>query len=78
MAGDPKDVLAEHLSRAELASALGLTSDTLKRWAAEKTGPVGFMMGGEVYYSLSGVRAWLAGLEQKASEARAHHTRKSK
>ena len=61
----PPVVLAEYMTRAELAAELGICTRTLIRWAAQGEGPPITHVGMRPLYKRASVQAWLAGLEQK-------------
>ena len=52
-------VLAGWITRNELARELGLTTDTLGRWAAQRKGPAYVKAGRKIFYRRDVVRAWL-------------------
>ncbi len=54
-----KGVLADWIERAALAEELGLTPDTLARWATTGFGPPRVKVGRRVFYRRSAVRKWL-------------------
>ncbi len=55
----PKPILADWIERAELARELGVTQDTLARWASDGTGPPMVRVGRRVFYRRAAVREWL-------------------
>lgn len=66
MAGSTKDdsrkpapVLADWISREDLAAELGLKVDTLRRWDLKRIGPAFTKAGRKVLYSREAVNAWL-------------------
>ncbi len=52
-------VLAGWITRNELARELGITTDTLGRWAAQRKGPAYVKAGRKIFYRRDVVRAWL-------------------
>lgn len=52
-------VLAGWITRNELARELGITTDTLGRWAAQRKGPAYIKAGRKIFYRRDVVRAWL-------------------
>jgi predicted DNA-binding transcriptional regulator AlpA len=58
-------LLAGWISRGELATALGLTADTLGRWEARRTGPPCVRAGRKVFYRRRAVQDWLAAQEMQ-------------
>ena len=54
-----ESVLAGWISRNELARELGITTDTLGRWAAQRKGPAYVKAGRKIFYRRDVVRAWL-------------------
>ncbi|MBW6496065.1 MAG: helix-turn-helix domain-containing protein [Burkholderiaceae bacterium] len=69
---EPLDLLADWISREQLAQALGLKSDTLARWEARREGPPCTRLGRKTFYRRASVQAWLCAQEQ------AHPVRKSR
>jgi len=67
---DPSHLLAEWISRDDLARELNLTADTLGRWEARREGPPCTRMGRRVLYRRASVQDWLRAQEQS------HPTRK--
>lgn len=65
------DLLADWISREQLAQALGLTADTLSRWEARRQGPPCTRIGRKTYYRRAAVQEWIRAQEQ------AHPVRKS-
>lgn len=63
-------LLAEWISRDDLAHELNLTPDTLGRWEARREGPPCTRMGRKVLYRRASVQDWLRAQEQS------HPTRK--
>ena len=56
---DRSGLLDGWMTRAELAAALGVTPDTVCRWATEGTGPPYVRIGRKVYYHRDAVRDWI-------------------
>lgn len=52
------------VTRDELAAHLGLSPDTLKRWAASGDGPTSIRIGRRVFYRATAVKDWLRSLER--------------
>ena len=52
-------VLADWVSREDLAAELGLKVDTLRRWDLKRIGPAFTKAGRRVLYSREAVNAWL-------------------
>lgn len=59
-----KTVLSDWMTRAELATELGMTAETLCRWDARRVGPAPTRVGRKVFYRRDTVRAWLLAQEQ--------------
>ena len=62
--GQPLNLLADWISREQLAGELGLACDTLARWEARQLGPPCTRIGRKVLYRRETVRAWLLAQEQ--------------
>ena len=62
-----KPMLSDWMTRAELAAALDLTTDTLARWHARRFGPAPTRVGRKVLYRRETVREWLLAQEQGQS-----------
>jgi predicted site-specific integrase-resolvase len=58
-------VLSDWIGRAELAEELGVTPDTLARWATRGTGPPLVKVGRRVFYRRRSVERWLAESERR-------------
>lgn len=58
-------VLQDWVSREDLACELGVTVDTLRRWALRRTGPSFTKAGRRVLYSRQAINDWLQSLEVK-------------
>lgn len=69
---DPSHLLADWISRDDLARELNLTPDTLGRWEARREGPPCTRLGRRVLYRRASVQDWLRALEQS------HPTRKQR
>ena len=61
----PPFVLAEYMTRSELAAELGICTRTLIRWAARGEGPPITHVGQRPLYKRASVAAWLARREEK-------------
>ncbi|SEP20844.1 Helix-turn-helix domain-containing protein [Salinihabitans flavidus] len=72
---DPAPLLAEWISRDDLARELNLTPDTLGRWEARRQGPPCTRLGRKVFYRRASVQDWLRAQEQ-ARTTRKHRGRK--
>ena len=71
----PLNLLADWISREQLAGELGLTRDTLARWEARQLGPPCTRIGRKVYYRRASVEAWINAQEQ-TRPTRRHRGRK--
>lgn len=60
----PLNLLADWISREDLAEELTVKPDTLARWEARRDGPPCMRIGRKVYYRQSSVRDWLLSREQ--------------
>ena len=60
----PLNLLADWISREDLAEELMVKPDTLARWEAKREGPPCMRIGRKVYYRQSSVRDWLLSREQ--------------
>ena len=69
---EPLDLLADWISREQLACELGLTSDTLARWEARRQGPPCTRIGRKSFYRRAAVHDWIWAQEQ------VHPVRKSR
>jgi predicted DNA-binding transcriptional regulator AlpA len=69
---EPLNLLADWISREQLAGELGLTSDTLARWAARREGPPSTRIGRKSLYRRAAVQDWIRAQEQ------VHPVRKSR
>ena len=69
---DAPDLLADWISREQLAHALGLTADTLSRWEARRQGPPCTRIGRKAFYRRAAIQEWIRAQEQ------AHPVRKSR
>ncbi len=61
----PSGPFADWLTRAVLAAALGVRSDTLARWESRRTGPPCVRVGRHALYRIDAVREWLVALERR-------------
>ena len=66
------DLLADWISREQLARALGLTTDTLSRWEARRQGPPCTRIGRKTFYRRLAIQDWIRAQEQ------AHPVRKTR
>jgi predicted DNA-binding transcriptional regulator AlpA len=62
--GPDLSLLADWISRHDLAISLGVSEDTLWRWDMRRTGPQSIKLGRKVFYRRSTVRSWLEAREQ--------------
>ena len=60
----PLNLLADWISREQLAGALGLAIDTLARWEARQLGPPCTRIGRKVLYRRASVQDWINAQEQ--------------
>jgi hypothetical protein len=58
------DLLADWISRAQLARALALTPDTLARREARRQGPPCTRIGRKTFYRRAAVQDWIRAQEQ--------------
>ena len=61
---EPLNLLADWISREQLAQELGLTSDTLSRWEARRMGPPCTRIGRKTLYRRASVQDWIRAQEQ--------------
>ncbi|CAM3927955.1 helix-turn-helix transcriptional regulator [Paracoccus yeei] len=66
------DLLADWISREQLARALDLTTDTLSRWEARRQGPPCTRIGRKIFYRRAAIQEWIRSQEQ------AHPVRKTR
>ena len=66
-----ESVLAEYMSRDELAEQLNRCPRTLDRWESLKIGPPRTILGRRVLYRRAAVAAWLLAQEEAPSNDRA-------
>ena len=66
------DLLADWISREQLARALDLTTDTLSRWEARRQGPPCTRIGRKTFYRRVAIQEWIRAQEQ------AHPVRKTR
>lgn len=59
-----QSLLADWISRDQLAQELMVTADTLSRWEARREGPPCMRVGRKVFYRRSSVEDWLISREQ--------------
>lgn len=59
-----QNLLADLISREQLAIELGLARDTLARWEARQIGPPSTRIGRKVFYRRASVQDWIAAQEQ--------------
>ncbi len=71
-APDSLNLLADWISRDQLAQELGLKPDTLARWEARRQGPPCTRLGRKTLYRRAAVQDWIRAQEQ------AHPVRKSR
>lgn len=62
--GQPLNLLADWISRDQLAGELGIASDTLARWESRHEGPPCTRIGRKVFYRRGSVEAWIRAQEQ--------------
>jgi hypothetical protein len=60
----PLNLLADWISREQLAGELGIATDTLARWEARQLGPPCTRIGRKVLYRRASVQAWISAQEQ--------------
>ena len=58
------DLLADWISREQLARALDLTTDTLSRWEARRQGPPCTHIGRKIFYRRAAIQEWIRSQEQ--------------
>ena len=61
---EPLNLLADWISREQLAGELGLTPDTLARWEARRLGPPCTRIGRKALYRRGSVQDWIRAQEQ--------------
>ena len=61
------EVLAEYLSRNELAHQLEKSTRTLERWERQRIGPTVTKLGNRTLYHIDDVRTWLRAQRQEAA-----------
>ena len=66
----PRTLMSGWISRLDLATELGLSVDTLRRWEAQRMGPPCVRAGRKVYYRRAAVEDWLEEQEQAAPRRR--------
>ncbi len=62
--GQPLNLLADWISRDQLAGELGIACDTLARWEARQIGPPCTRIGRKVLYRRTSVENWINAQEQ--------------
>ena len=60
---EPLNLLADWISREQLAGDLGLTCDTLARWEARRVGPPCTRIGRKALYRRAAVQDWIRAQE---------------
>lgn len=60
-------LMADWMTRAELAQVLGITVPTLRRWEAEGIGPPFTRLGRAILYRRESFREWLRSKESRPS-----------
>jgi hypothetical protein len=68
-------LLADWMTRPDLAAALGITADTLSRWEARQFGPPCTRIGRKVLYRRASVESWINAQEQMRP-AKSHRGRR--
>lgn len=63
-------VLAGHISPDQLAEELDVSPRTIARWESERIGPPRVLVGRRPYYSIRGVRHWIASQERRTLRTR--------
>ncbi len=66
-----ESVLAEYMTRDELAEDLSRCARTLDRWHSLRTGPPRTILGKRVLYRRASVAAWLRSQEETPDSVRA-------
>lgn len=72
----PLNLLANWISREQLAGELGIARDTLARWEARQLGPPCTRIGRKVFYRRVSVATWIDAQEQTSPAPRARRGRK--
>jgi hypothetical protein len=67
---DRDPLLADYLTKAELAAELRIHERTLDRWHTARTGPPRTEIGRDILYRRGSVRAWLAKRERSFDDHR--------
>jgi Helix-turn-helix domain len=65
-------LLADYLTRADLAVELGLNERTLERWQRRNSGPPLCRMGRQILYRRQAVLAWLQ-VQEREPSVRTYH-----
>ena len=68
----PRSLMLDWISRADLALELGLSVDTLRRWETQRFGPPCVRAGRKVFYRRAAVQDWLE--EQERAAPRRRHS----
>ncbi len=63
-ASEPLNLLADWISRDQLAQELGVTPDTLARWEVRRLGPPCTPIGRKMLYRRASVQDWIRAQEQ--------------
>ena len=71
----PLNLLADWISREQLAGELGIACDTLGRWEARQIGPPCTRIGRKVLYRRGAVRDWLLEQESRKTAGRGRAAR---
>ena len=66
----PRSLMSDWISRADLAIELGLSVDTLRRWETQRFGPRCVRAGRKVFYRRAAVQDWLEQQERAAPRRR--------
>ena len=62
--GEPHfNVYDDHVTKSQLAKAIGRSSRTLDNWHRDRTGPPRIKFGGVILYNISSFKKWLASQE---------------
>lgn len=67
------DILEGMLTREQVSKALGLSVDTLGRWATQRKGPPVTKIGSKVYYRRESLDSWMRSQEVAHEPARVTH-----
>ena len=66
----PRSLMRDWISRADLALELGLSVDTMRRWETQRFGPPCVRAGRKVFYRRAAVQDWLEEQERAAPRRR--------